>query len=494
MESQDISQELNHEIIPELNSDPNQLINSSEISNTIQSNETIEANQFNESNKTNESIEANQFNESNVAIENHSNDISHIEPIDTSKDLLILNNNIITVQNPLPIPENVEENNKNNSLLNNKLSSHSISNDNFFERSNSSIDFSRYSKISLDELQKHPLLDCQLEGKLPIIYRSEVNITLYGLEKLHVFDSTKYRGISNYLISQNILKRNQFIKVKPVTKELLENGHSKKYLKSLKNSITIAKICEVPIITFVPNCLAQWKLIKPMKYHVGATIFTLEAALHYGWAINLGGGMHHAHYDGGGGWCVFSDIPIALSQLFQSGKISSAMIIDLDVHQSNGIARDHLNGKIYSDQSKVFLLDIYSGRLWPKDEFAKAGSNLDVPLRPQIEDLEYLSILASNLDKAFNSFKPDIVVFNAGTDILDIDPLGNFKISKEGVISRDIMIFENSILRGIPIAMVTSGGYAKGSAQIIGESIASIVKTFNLTQVIENIPFNTSKL
>lgn len=34
-----------------------------------------------------------------------------------------------------------------------------------------------------------------------------------------------------------------------------------------------------------------------------------------------------------------------------------------------------------------------------------------------------------NLKAALNEFKPDILVYNAGTDILDTDPLGLMKIS-----------------------------------------------------------------
>jgi len=29
-----------------------------------------------------------------------------------------------------------------------------------------------------------------------------------------------------------------------------------------------------------------------------------------GWAINIGGGYHHAHLNGGGGFCVYPDITL----------------------------------------------------------------------------------------------------------------------------------------------------------------------------------------
>jgi histone deacetylase 11 len=58
-----------------------------------------------------------------------------------------------------------------------------------------------------------------------------------------------------------------------------------------------------------------------------------ELALQEKWAINIGGGFHHASGKHGGGFCVYADISIALSKLFDEGRIRKAMILDLDAHQ-----------------------------------------------------------------------------------------------------------------------------------------------------------------
>ena len=58
-------------------------------------------------------------------------------------------------------------------------------------------------------------------------------------------------------------------------------------------------------------------------------------ALEHGWSINLGGGMHHASYDTGGGWCVYDDWTPALRMLRRAsqGRVQKALMIDLDAHQ-----------------------------------------------------------------------------------------------------------------------------------------------------------------
>ena len=54
-----------------------------------------------------------------------------------------------------------------------------------------------------------------------------------------------------------------------------------------------------------------------------------------------------------------------------------------------------------------------------------------VELEHFTEDREYLSLLRKHLEGALNEFTPDILVYNAGTDILDRDPLGVLSVSAQ---------------------------------------------------------------
>ena len=47
------------------------------------------------------------------------------------------------------------------------------------------------------------------------------------------------------------------------------------------------------------------------------------------------------------------------------------------------------------------------------------------------EDDEYLQKVERNLEKALQEHRPDIVVYNAGTDILEGDRLGGLAISPQ---------------------------------------------------------------
>lgn len=47
------------------------------------------------------------------------------------------------------------------------------------------------------------------------------------------------------------------------------------------------------------------------------------------------------------------------------------------------------------------------------------------------EDSEYLQKVELHSEGALNEARPDIIVYNAGTDILDGDPLGGLSISPQ---------------------------------------------------------------
>lgn len=41
------------------------------------------------------------------------------------------------------------------------------------------------------------------------------------------------------------------------------------------------------------------------------------------------------------------------------------------------------------------------------------------------------------IEDAISSWKPDFVIYNAGTDILEGDPVGKLNITAQGIIKRD---------------------------------------------------------
>ncbi|XP_075370267.1 histone deacetylase 11 isoform X2 [Mycteria americana] len=264
----------------------------------------------------------------------------------------------------------------------------------------------------------------------PIVYSPDYNITFMGLEKLHPFDAGKWGKVINFLKEEKLIADDLIVQAREATDEDLLVVHTRRYLNKLKAG---------------------------------------KLAVDRGWAINVGGGFHHCSSDKGGGFCAYADITLAIKFLFERVQgVSKATIIDLDAHQGNGHERD------FMDDHRVYIMDAYNRYIYPGDGFAKRAIKRKVELEWGTEDTEYLQKVHTHVEGALNELKPDIIIYNAGTDILDGDPLGGLAISPQGIVKRDEVVFKAARRRRIPILMVTSGGYQKRTARIIADSILNL--------------------
>ncbi|XP_054731475.1 histone deacetylase 11 [Anastrepha obliqua] len=305
--------------------------------------------------------------------------------------------------------------------------------------------------------------------KLPIVYSNRYGVKFCGMEKLHPFDAAKGAHVLKFLLQNEVLWPGQFYEPAEITKAELQKVHTRKYLRGLKWSLNAAKISEIPLLVFVPNTFVQRGYLRPMRFQTAGSILAGSLALRYGWAINLGGGFHHCCAYKGGGFCPYADITLLVTKtLEEEHDVETAMIVDLDAHQGNGHERD------FYENDKVFILDMYNAAIYPRDHEAKLAIRCAVELKPRTADETYLKKLKRSLKHSLNEFRPDLLVYNAGTDVLIGDPLGLLSITPEGVMERDQFVFATCREQRIPIVMLLSGGYLKSSAKVIAESIINL--------------------
>jgi acetoin utilization deacetylase AcuC-like enzyme len=124
----------------------------------------------------------------------------------------------------------------------------------------------------------------------------------------------------------------------------------------------------------------------------------------------------------------------------------------------------------------VCAIHMLSADVFPNDAPARSAINVERCLHCSCSSDEYLAQLSSALDEADKLGSPDLVIHNAGTDILVKDPLGQMQVSSEAVIKRDMVVWKRFRGRGVPVCMLLSGGYAKQCAAVIAESLAAILK------------------
>jgi acetoin utilization deacetylase AcuC-like enzyme len=146
---------------------------------------------------------------------------------------------------------------------------------------------------------------------------------------------------------------------------------------------------------------------------VGGTIAAMRSVCSQQCSVagHLAGGTHHAFFDRGEGFCVFSDIAVAanLALAEYASFIKSVLVIDLDVHQGNG------NAALFQNTSNVFTFSVHcKGNYFSE----KQRSDLDIEVNDGCGDDEYLDILSDSLPQVIGSVKPDLVFYQGTLSLL----------------------------------------------------------------------------
>jgi histone deacetylase 11 len=316
---------------------------------------------------------------------------------------------------------------------------------------------------------------------LRVVYHPCYNFGFPGAQRLHPFDLRKYAR-AWHVLRQTLGDRLKQIHSKvdaPVADAELALIHSAEYLRSLRQSGVVAQAIEVPAMRRAPWWLLDRFVLQPMRWATAGTIGAGRAALECGLAFNLGGGFHHAKPDAGEGFSIYNDIAVMIHVLQRDKQLaenSRIAYIDLDAHLGNGVAWCFL------EDPRLFHFDMHNGQIYPSyDSVAKQRVDCLIPVSPNWSGREYLDTLRERLqpflDSVSRSASVALAIYNAGTDVLESDPLGGLGLSLDDVLARDRFVVETLRTRNLPTVVLTSGGYTSVSYQAIAKIVLAAVQT-----------------
>jgi acetoin utilization deacetylase AcuC-like enzyme len=262
----------------------------------------------------------------------------------------------------------------------------------------------------------------------------------------HRFPIAKYALLRDTVASSGIVAPDHLHEPARATVDALRLVHTERYVNAVVHgTLTDAEQRRIGL---------PWSesLVERSFRAVGGTTEAATAALDRGVTMNLAGGTHHAFPDHGEGFCVFNDAAVAIRTLQRDGRIRSAAIVDLDVHQGNG------THAIFADDASVFTFSMHGGRNYP---YHKVPGSLDIELPDGTGDDDYLSALADALPRVLAASSPDLVIYLAGADAHEGDRLGRLRLTFDGLARRDVMVLDACRDVGIPVAITIAGGYGR---------------------------------
>jgi acetoin utilization deacetylase AcuC-like enzyme len=180
---------------------------------------------------------------------------------------------------------------------------------------------------------------------------------------------------------------------------------------------------------------------------------------------------HHAGREIAGGYCFLNNAAIAAQWLTQFGKVA---ILDVDYHAGNGTQdifyarHDVLTISIHADPA--FEYPYYAGYATETGAGEGLGFHHNFPLPAGTDDAKYLATLEQALT-IIRDFAPAHLVVSAGMDIYGGDPLGRFKITREGITE----IGKRIAALNLPTAVIMEGGY---NTDELGENVVAFLGKF----------------
>lgn len=226
------------------------------------------------------------------------------------------------------------------------------------------------------------------------------------------------------------------IEAEPVTREQLETIHHRRYVKSILTGRGELADC----------AFGYWS--ESYRDGVlainGGNLLAAKMALEHGIAANIGQGFHHARPKTGAGFCTFNGLALVAALNAEL----TVLVIDCDEHAGDGTAE-------------------FARTLPNLSNFSICGTHLNCPEHersvvrfvPPGDVAAYRAYVAEAIVYAEN-LQPDLVIYQAGMDSHEADPVGRAKMPGDFLRERDLTIM-NALARQlrIPFFFVLAGGY-----------------------------------
>lgn len=282
---------------------------------------------------------------------------------------------------------------------------------------------------------------------------------------VHGFVLDKPSRVRRHLITADVAGESDFERPVPVDEAEVSEVHESGVVFDLHDAYAVSRAVEFDALALLPEETVWQAVVAPQLHACGGTCAGLRAAADGEWAINLSGGFHHARPDLAHGSCLVNDVALAVARLEREGRMRPILLVDLDLHQGDG------NATFFAKEDRVFTFSMHEQAAFP---VPKAMSDLDVGLPQRTGDDGYLERLELALAEIDERFTPEVIVYVAGSDPFEHDPLGSLQLSPEGMTERDRRVARYAAERGCGLVVLPAGGYSDQSAALTAAGFAEI--------------------
>tara|TARA_Y100000389_G_scaffold199950_1_gene239388 strand:+ start:382 stop:1311 length:930 start_codon:yes stop_codon:yes gene_type:complete len=186
---------------------------------------------------------------------------------------------------------------------------------------------------------------------------------------------------------------------------------------------------------------------------------------------------HHAEKNKAMGFCIYNNVAVGAHYLLEKYKLKKVAIIDFDVHHGNGT-----QDIFYNNQSVLYIsthqFPYYPGSGTEKEK-GKFNNIYNIPLPAGTNSEEYLNAYEFVLNK-LKDFKPEFILFSAGFDAHENDPLAQLKLRSDDFYKLTKRTLELSkLFCNGKVVSILEGGYDLKALQKSTEMHVKALLEFN---------------
>lgn len=267
-----------------------------------------------------------------------------------------------------------------------------------------------------------------MSNRVAFLYSDQFLGYKFGEE--HPFNPKRLQMTWDLIHQTGLLQKEQMIEPIPAALEDLTRVHDPRYIEAVKAASQLPADSDGSYLGYglgtedtpiFPNMHDVSNLI------VGGTIQAADLVMsgQYEHALNLAGGLHHAHRKEASGFCVYNDIGAAIAFLKDKYK-ARVLYIDTDAHHGDGVQW------MFYDDPDVLTISFHetgkylfpgTGDIEERGDGRGYGYSMNIPLEPFTEDDSWFASLRGVLPYVVERFKPDIILSQNGCDAHRHDPL-----------------------------------------------------------------------
>ena len=252
------------------------------------------------------------------------------------------------------------------------------------------------------------------------------------------------------------VKQKQIIKNEPADLQELTKFHDKDYVQALKNAERDQYLSETLKIKYnigIGNNPIFKEVFSRPASAAKASIQAVEmiASQKANKILNISGGTHHGRKSQAYGFCFLNDCVLAILKAIELG-FSKILYVDIDAHHCDGVQ------DIFAHNDKVRVVSIHEQNRWPKTgtiQDCKINNILNFPVPADFNDSELDFLIKYGVMPFGNHDKPDLLIIQAGADMLDGDPQSRISLTNNAywkAIKDILSLCDKSIILG-------GGGY-----------------------------------